>query len=66
MYAFKITNLDLKFLKVVGNQKVGGLEYVKLSQFGSDRGDRGSFLSQFCRRLWFYGISVSAPVKQNE
>ncbi len=38
-------------LKVVRNEKVGGQESANLSQFGSERGDRGSFLYQFCRRL---------------
>jgi hypothetical protein len=53
-------------LKVVGNEKVGGLECFNLSQFGLDRGDRGSFLSQFCRFSLSLSISVSAPVKQND
>jgi hypothetical protein len=34
-------------------RKYGGQESANLSQFGSDRGDRGSFLYQFCCRLNF-------------
>ncbi len=47
-------------------RKYGGQESVNLSQFGSDRGDRGPFLYQFSLSSLILCISVSAPVMQNE
>ncbi len=45
---------NLISLKVVGNEKVGGSGMCQTVPICLGPRRRGSFLSKFCRRLWFY------------